>query len=158
MAVSAFRATGAEWPFDLESSDGNRILDYLENTGQGLFRHPTPDGYSDFKEDWLITNPIMSIWRLMIYVIEESDNEKRNLRIEENTPSSVRSAADLVDYWSDRILGRPLPEGEREGIVDFMADGRSETMDTLWDTNSDVARRLRYMVSLILLSPTNFLR
>jgi len=51
-----------------------------------------------------------------------------------------------------------LPEGEREGIVDFMADGRSETMDTLWDTNSDVARRLRYMVSLILLSPTNFLR
>jgi uncharacterized protein (DUF1800 family) len=158
MAVSAFRATGAEWPFSLESSDGDRILDYLENTGQGLFRHPTPDGYSDFKEDWLSTNPIMSIWRLMIYAVEESDNEKRNLRIEENTPSSVRSAAGLVDYWSDRILGRPLPEGEREGIVDFMADGRSETMDTLWDTNSDVARRLRYMVSLILLSPTNFLR
>jgi hypothetical protein len=158
MAVSAFRATGAQWPFDMESSDGNRILDYLESTGQGLFRHPTPDGYSDFKEDWLSTNPIMSTWRLIIYAVEDSNNDIRNLRIEETTPTTIRSAASLVDYWTDRILGRPLPEGEREAIIGFMADGRSETMDTLWNTDSNVGRRLRYMVSLILLSPSNFLR
>ena len=51
-----------------------------------------------------------------------------------------------------------MPEGEREAIVEFMADGRSETIDTLWDADSNVARRLRYMVGLILLSPANFLR
>ena len=158
MAVSVFRATAPEWPFDLESSDGDRVLDYLESTGQGLFRHPTPDGYPDVMEDWLSTNPIMSIWRLIVYAVDDSNNDVRNLRIVETTPSGMRSAEDLVDYWVDRILGRSIPEGEREALVDFMADGRSSGMDTLWDSDSDVARRLRYTVGLILMSPTNFLR
>ena len=91
MSVSAFRATGAEWPWDMESSDSGRILDYLENSGQGLFRHPTPDGYSDFKEDWLSTNPMMSIWRLVLYAVDDSNNDVRNIRIEETTPSNLRS-------------------------------------------------------------------
>lgn len=158
MAVSAFRSTGAEWPWDMESSDSGRILDYLSNAGQGMFRHPTPDGYSDYKEDWLSTNPMMSIWRLVLYAVDDSNNDIRNLRIEETTPNSLRSAVDLADYWIDRILGRTLPEGEREAIVEFMADGRSETIDTLWDADSGVGRRLRYMVALIVLSPSNFLR
>jgi hypothetical protein len=158
MAVSAFRATGAQWNFSLENGDASRILDYLENSGQGLFRHPTPDGFSDFKEDWLSTNPIMSMWRFMIQAVEESDNDIRHLRIEETTPGDVKSAVDLVDYWIDRILGRPLPEGEREGLIDFMANGRSETIDTLWYADSEVGRRLRYLVALILMSPTNYLR
>ena len=158
MAVSAFRATGAQWNFSLENGDASRILDYLENSGQGLFRHPTPDGFSDFKEDWLSTNPIMSMWRFMIQAVEESDNDIRHLRIEETTPGDVKSAVDLVDYWIYRILGRPLPEGEREGLIDFMANGRSETIDTLWYADSEVGRRLRYLVALILMSPTNYLR
>ena len=158
MAVSTFRATGAQWPWSMEHSDSGRILDYLENSGQGLFRHPTPDGYSDYKEDWLSTNPIMSIWRLVLYAVDDSNNDIRNIRIEEVTPSNLRSAVDLADYWINRILGRPLPEGEREAIVEFMADGRSETIDTLWDADSSVGRRLRYMVALIVLSPSNFLR
>ena len=94
----------------------------------------------------------------MIQAIEESDNDVRHLRIQATTPASVRSAVDLVDYWIDRILGRPMPEGERESLIDFMANGRSETMDTLWDADSDTGRRLRYMVALILMSPTNYLR
>lgn len=158
MAVSAFRATRAEWSFSLESSDADRMLDYLEATGQGLFRHPTPDGFSDFKEDWLSTNPIMSIWRFMVFVVEESHEDVRHLRIEQATPTDKRSSVDLVDYWMNRILGRPMPEGERQALIEFMANGRSSTMDTLWDSDSDVARRLRYVVALILLSPTNFLR
>lgn len=158
LAAGAFRATGAQWVFSLENGDASRILDYLENSGQGLFRHPTPDGFSDFKEDWLSTNPVMSMWRFMIQVVEESDNDIRHLRIEASTPSGVRSAVELVDYWVDRILGRSLPEGERESLIDFMANGRSETMDTLWDADSNAGRRLRYVVALILMSPTNYAR
>ena len=100
----------------------------------------------------------MSMWRFMIQAVEESDNDIRHLRIEETTPGDVKSAVDLVDYWIDRILGRPLPEGEREGLIDFMANGRSETIDTLWYADSEVGRRLRYLVALILMSPTNYLR
>jgi uncharacterized protein (DUF1800 family) len=158
LAASAFRATGAQWDFSMSNDDASRILDYLENSGQGLFRHPTPDGFSDFKEDWVSTNPIMSMWRFMIQAVEESDNDIRHLHIEASTPGNIRSAVALVDYWINRILGRPIPEGEREGLIDFMANGRSETMDTLWDSNSDAGRRLRYMVALILMSPTNYLR
>lgn len=157
-AVSAFRATGADWNWKMDSKDADRILDYLENAGQGLFRHPTPDGYSDFKEDWLSTNPVMSMWRFMIQAIEESENDVRHLHIEDSTPAHLRSAVDLVDYWIDRILGRPMPEGEREALIDFLANGRSETMDTLWDSDSEVGRRLRYVVALILMSPSNYLR
>jgi uncharacterized protein (DUF1800 family) len=71
IAVSAFRATNAQWPFSMEISDTTRMLDYLQSAGQGLFRHPTPDGFSDNKENWLSTNPIMSIWRFMINAVED---------------------------------------------------------------------------------------
>jgi uncharacterized protein (DUF1800 family) len=156
MAVSAFRATMAVLYGNQRHT--TRILDYLQSSGQGLFRHPIPDGFSDHKEDWLSTNPIMSIWRFMINAVEDSNEDVRHIRIEEATPATVRSSEEIVDYWANRILGRSIPEGEREGLVEFMANGRSSTMDTLWDSSSDAARRLPITVALILLSPTNFLR
>ena len=94
----------------------------------------------------------------MINAVEDSNEDVRHIRIEEATPATVRSSEEIVDYWANRILGRSIPEGEREGLVEFMANGRSSTMDTLWDSSSDAARRLPITVALILLSPTNFLR
>ncbi len=158
VAVSAFRATGSAWDFDPQFRDTQRLMDYMSSAGQRLFAHPTPDGYSDFKENWVSTNPLMSDWRLILYVVEESHEDVRHLRIEETTPNEVRSANELVDYWSQRVLGKILPEGERKPIVDFMANGRNPDMNTLWYADSNVGRRLRYLVGLILISPTNFLR
>jgi len=158
VAASALRASDSEWPFDPEDSDTGRLLDYLSNAGQALFRHSPPDGYSDYKEDWLSTNPIMGNWRMLGWLVEESAGDLRHLRIEQTTPTALRTANELVDYWVDRILGRSIDESDRDNLVNYMAHGRNPNFDTLWDSESEVATRLRGLVALILMSPYNFER
>jgi hypothetical protein len=51
--VSALRATGAD------THAHKPLMDYLHRMGQGLFQHPTPDGYPDEETPWLGT----LLWR-----------------------------------------------------------------------------------------------
>ncbi|HMN27275.1 MAG TPA: hypothetical protein PKE45_03900, partial [Caldilineaceae bacterium] len=66
-------------------------------------------------------------------------------------PPSIKTAVNIVDYWSRRLLGRALPANERQYIIDFMAYGRQPTLDLPAD---EIAERLRYMIALIFMSPT----
>jgi len=60
-----------------------------------------------------------------------------------------------VDFWVQRILGRPLPDAERAPIVEFMAQGRNADLAL---TAKDIQERLRFMVALIFMSPSFQLR
>ncbi len=51
--VSALRAVAAD------THAHKPLLDYLHRMGQGLFQHPTPDGYPDEEAPWLGT----LLWR-----------------------------------------------------------------------------------------------
>jgi hypothetical protein len=69
------------------------------------------------------------------------------------TPGGVRSSNALVDFWSDRILGRPMDPAARTEVVELMAQGRNPDFDLPLDTDADVRDRLRSMLGLIFLSP-----
>ena len=72
------------------------------------------------------------------------------------------TAVNLVDFWSQRLLGRVLTGQRRQQIVGFMAQDGDPASYVIEDTDSrastDMKRhynqqRLRSMVSLILMSP-----
>lgn len=129
--------------------------------GQPLFAWPAPDGFPDVKERWTGTMSMLQRMRLCNFLIDwkypgDSPNaDQRYFRPEETTPSSLTTPQQLVDYWSNRILGRALPPNSYTEIVEFMASGRNVTQDL---PREDIDERLRYMIALILMSSTFMLR
>lgn len=150
--VSAIRATSANYAW----SDSLRWR--YDSMGQFLFDWRPPNGYPDFKEAWSSTMPMLQRWRTINWMmdnwrIEGDGANKDDLRINVlgQTPADRKSANALVDYWSGRCLLRPLPPEERGPILAFMAAGKNPDSEL---PAEDISERLRFMVGLILMSPS----
>ena len=94
-------------------------------------------------------------WRLMNWLIDvENVSGVHQLNVLAQTPSGVRTANQLADFWIDRIFGRPIPAQDRYEIVEFMAQGHNPDFELPLDTDEDTQDRLRSMVGLIFMSPS----
>ena len=128
-----------------------------DDIGQGLFNWRPPNGYPDDRNAWTGTMALLQRWRHCNWLFgwqiggEGADADTYRLRPESQTPGQYLSPTDLVNYWSNRILGRLLPVNERQPVIDFMASGRNPDFDLPAD---QIAERLRQMVALICLSPS----
>ena len=126
----------------------------FNNLGQGLFRWNPPNGYPDMREAWSSTMPMLQRWRLVNWLLEwkfSDDARKDEFRLRFAHPSQSTTPVEIVDYWSYTLLGYALPDAERWSIIQFMAFGRSPTSALPVDQIED---RLRYMIGLILVSPS----
>ncbi len=125
--------------------------------GQGLFGWRPPNGYPDDREAWTGTMPLLQRWRhgnwLFSWRIggDGADKDTYRLRPEAVTPSSLRTPNELVNWWSQRLLGRKLPAEEHAAVVNLIAAGRNPDFDL---PDEDYSERLRQMVALICMSPS----
>jgi uncharacterized protein (DUF1800 family) len=145
----------------------------FNQTGHGSFRWPSPDGYPDTARRWTSASVMGQSWRLLSRLPElrESSDGDFLLQIqaltEQGLPTSgERSAAKLVDWWINRLVGRPIAAQRRQELIDFMrqnatADAPLNITANLpygsWSAGNLSAHytpvRLRAMVSLILMVP-----
>ncbi len=150
-AVSALRASNADFTFT------NSFRWYFGNMGQRLFSWHPPDGYPDLKEDWSSTMPMLQRWRFINWITEwkyggeGANKDMKRIRYLEQMPASKKTPNQIADFWIDRILGRSMPDVERQQVVDFMAHGRNPDYELPAD---QIEERLRYMVALIFMSPS----
>jgi uncharacterized protein (DUF1800 family) len=154
--ASAMRAAGAQFPFVIGDGDSDNFFWYFGNAGQPLFGRRSPDGYPDNQAAWTSPNPRVGGWRLCTWLMNESAAGTYYLDVVGQTPSGVRSANDLADFWIDRILGRPMSPTDRGYVVQLMAAGQNPDLSLPW--NDSVKHRVRAMVGLILWSPEFFYR
>lgn len=154
-SVSLMRSVG----YDFETRSD---FFYRYNVGgQPLFAWASPDGFPDTRGRWTGTMSMLQRLRICNYLIDwkyskdSPQGDIRYFRPEEQTPASIKTPIALVDYWSNRILGRALPAVAYDEIVEFMADGRSETQEL---PQEKIDERLRYMIALIFMSSTFMLR
>ncbi len=156
IAVSALRAVGAgaiPWVYD--HPETNWFFSRYDDCGQDLFRWRAPNGFPDTRDAWTSTTPRAMSWRLCGSIIDWRDGSGNYLlKIVQLTPSNVRSATGMADFWIQRILRRSIPVAERQALIDFMAAGFNPDLDLPVDTDSSTADRLRAMVGLILMSPS----
>ena len=152
--MSAMRAGEANWDFALDDSDTDTLLWLYDAAGQPLFAWHPPNGYPDFKGVWISSSPRVQSWRTVNWLSEVTDPSD-NFRVDilGATPPGVRSAEELAEFWSNRILGRLMPPAEHEELIDFMAQGVTPTLPLPLDTDEDIQSRLRAMVGLIFMSP-----
>ena len=155
IAISAFRGAGGDLPFVLRNEATDYFLYAYYITGQPLFSWHPPNGYPDVKVAWNTTSPRVMCWRLantlmMLY----DDNDNFYFDVLGQTPAGVRSAQDLVSFWTERVLGQPAAAVDEAELVDFMAQGHNPTFDLPLDTDEDTQDRLRALVALIFMSPS----
>ncbi len=126
-----------------------------DNMGQALFEWHPPNGYPDVRFVWTSTMPMLQRWRMINWMMEwtyggEGAN-KDEKRVKFNQPAGLLKPKAIVDYWSTRLLGYVLPDNERNAISEFLAYGRNVEYDLPSD---QIDERLRYMVDLILMTPS----
>jgi uncharacterized protein (DUF1800 family) len=155
VAVNAMRAADAQFTFELGESEFDSFLWRYDQAGQPLFSWRAPDGYPDHKEDWQSAAPRVMLWRLCNWLLDvEDDDDQHLLDVVGQTPSWIRSARGMADFWIDRALGQAMPLSERDEIVAFMAQGHNPDYDLPVDSDRYTRERLRAMVALIFMSPS----
>jgi uncharacterized protein (DUF1800 family) len=154
IVISAMRAAVPDYTFAEAESDVNSLLWSFEQCGQPLFGWRAPDGFPDHKDDWLSVSPRVMAWRLGNHLITSEENDVHHMDIVGMTPSDRRSANEIVDYWIDRVFGRPIPTHERQALVDFMAQGHNPNYDLPVATDGDTRERIRALVGLMFMSPS----
>jgi hypothetical protein len=148
------------------------LLTRFQQTGHGSFRWPAPDGYPDTAERWSSVFVLGQVWRLLSRLPElrESGSSGPLMQIQSlsvnNLPSGQRTARRLVDFWIERLIGRPIAEERRAELIDFLRqnaaaddvlDLESGLPDGLWAAGNLSAHytpaRLRATVALICTCP-----
>jgi uncharacterized protein (DUF1800 family) len=122
--------------------------------GQPLFGRRAPDGYPDRQEAWANSMSLLYRWNMAVGVVENWMNEEDATVIQVDlpaqTPTERRTAAELADYWIERLLGRALTAADRQVVVDFLAQEYAAD-EPLSDEH--LQYWLPGMVELILMSP-----
>lgn len=152
IAVSALRAGAAEMSFTMDDDSTQSFLWRFDDTGHEPFHWPAPNGFPDTRDAWISMTPRVMSWRLLGALIDLDDSGPWALDVLAQTPSNVRSANALADFWIDRCLGREMAPEDRDQIVQFMAQGINPDFD-LDFTESSTTDRLRSMVGLLFMSP-----
>jgi uncharacterized protein (DUF1800 family) len=190
-AVSALRATGADFTPVPDNSatytPTEEFIGRLQAAGQRLFYWPAPNGYPDNQVTWSSTGPLGMTLKLLPRLLEmhqgESYDNTRPFLIDIQTQTlaafpnaAERTAANLIGYWCDRILGYRPPATLAVAIdmlrqnaaatdpLDIVTDSDDDGQPNhvgVWNLN-DLSRhytiaRLRTAIGLILCSP-EFLR
>ena len=130
---------------------------WYNSMGQSLFGWHPPNGYPDVAPAWSSTMPVLQRWRFVNEILEwkiggeGADKDNKRIVVDGVMPASVATPEEIVDFWSNRLLGYVLPAAERTEIVEFMAFGRGTDSDLPPD---QIAERLRYMIALTLMSPS----
>jgi hypothetical protein len=189
-AVSALRATGADFTPKPDNTTTytptEEFMGRLQAAGQRLFYWPAPNGYPDDPIAWSSTGTLGRTLKMLPRLLEMHQIESYNnahpflVDVQAQTigtfPANQRTAATLIGYWCDRILGfRPEPiytvavdflrqNAAATTALDLVTDGTDNGHPAhtgTWNLN-DLSRhytiaRLRTAIGLILCSP-EFLR
>ena len=122
------------------ASFGQMLFDALLDMGQAPFYCPTPDGYPDQAAAWINTANLLARWNLALTLTSGKGTGALFQPAAHEGSVGLKTAPEAVDYWTDRLLHRPLPAAARQHLLDFMGQ----------DVSAAGQRRL---VAMILASP-----
>lgn len=152
VAVSAMRAAGSQFPFVMGNTDTDSFISLYNASGHKVFGRPSPDGYPDTQAAWSVPNPRVGGWRFTAYLMNARTGASvYYLDVVNQTPATMRSSRQLVDFWIDRIFTRALSTNDHDAALDFMAQGLDPDLALPW--NASVQNRVRALVGLFFWSP-----
>ncbi len=127
----------------------DRAERYLELMDHVPFRWRTPDGYPDLGPRWRGMHMLVGRWNYALALCEERlDGLTFDFYRQQVGAGVGNSPAAIVDYWTERLLGRALLPADREILIDYLGRGSREGLPS-----ATVRQRLPMFVALVLDSP-----
>ena len=162
--VAAMRGAGSNWSLAPSGARADEFVWRFGFTGHTPFGWPAPNGYPDASRAWSGSNTYGQTWKMLDWLASETDADVPILPILALTRSNVPkwTAAAIVDYWCNRLLGYLPAAARRQVLNKFLAQNGDPASYVIEDTEdwsgNDLKRhynqsRIRSVVSLILLSP-----
>lgn len=125
----------------------------LAAMGHVPYNWPDPDGYPDVKERWSGASPLLTRWNLGLAMVGAGGTGTTQFipgfLPAAQTPGSLGTAGEVVDYWLDRLLHREMTEEDRGQVIEYLAGTAEESTPV----DSRIRQRVPMMIALILDSP-----
>ena len=156
LLVSYIRATALDFP-PLNLFNTGLLSWSMEPTGYRLFSWPTPTGHPDTMSFWLSTNVMLRRWNLpndmlnrWFWGLANTDPVPFKLRAE--IPASATTSRQIVAFWVQRLLGRPISDANFQTLLSLMAQSANPDGPPS-GTDTDLTDRVNYLVTLIAMMP-----
>ena len=129
-----------QWYSSLVGWDG-----FLNHMGQVPFAWLTPDGYPDQKENW--TSSVVMVYRWNLGLAMAEGRVAPGFRPRLHRPADLASAAEIVDHWIRRLIGRAMLAADRDTLLAWFTNGGTLSLAQA------AAQREDGLIALILDSP-----
>jgi uncharacterized protein (DUF1800 family) len=144
--AAMLRATQAQ----LNPSKAKETGDHLWQLGQPLFGRLPPDGYPDTRAAWTSTSSLLERWRWAQGIAGDWWSEVLKTEVVKQTPT--RQPTEVLAFWTNRILARPLVPQSQASITAFIKEIRGGNLrDPL--TDADAQWFIPLVVAAVLSTP-----
>lgn len=146
--ASYLRATGADFAPRMD------VIDALDHMGQMLFRWPTPTGHPDASGYWQSGTFMLRRWNLPLVLRDESWKGIASFHFLTLTPADCTTAGQVLDNWSQRLLGSTVSGQSRPALLQVLMDdeGAQDGSEFSGD-DKDRDTRIGSCVALLAASP-----
>jgi uncharacterized protein (DUF1800 family) len=119
--------------------------------GQRMFEWRPPDGPPDVREHWATSNGMLQRWNY-VYRLASGwwTNDNYTLSVDGLMPNTVRTPRAIVEWWLVRCVQRPVADATMEGLIQFIAEGRSSDLPIPEDQVED---KLKFLAATIVMCP-----
>ncbi len=111
---------------------------YLQQSGTGIFEHPTPDGLPEADSDYASSNALLQRWRFvskMSWALWRLAPPGWRHQLQRPNPEVERQ---LVQYISQGLTGYPLDERSLEAAMQALATSRTKSTDRVHEVTAVV--------------------
>ena len=143
--ASYLRATNADFAPRME------VVEQLDEMGQRLFRWTTPTGHPDTSAYWQGGTFLLRRWNLPLVLRSDDWKGVAAFHFLTRTPADCRTVGQVLEHWSQRLLGQSAPEKIRTSLLQILADNDEAKADAEFG-GDDKERDERLAASIALLA------
>ncbi|MBC8078065.1 MAG: DUF1800 family protein, partial [Chloroflexales bacterium] len=144
LAASFLRITEAN------ATPNTNLFNWLSEMGYRHFNWSPPTGHPDTADDWLSTNVTLRRWNV-VNTFFTKEFGAATLDMVAKTPAGATSRQ-IVAFWVERVLGRPLPERSVDVLIGLMRQDAGPDVPPIGNAE-DIRDRINSLVALIAMTP-----
>ncbi|MDB6137909.1 MAG: hypothetical protein JWO94_981, partial [Verrucomicrobiaceae bacterium] len=146
--TSYLRATDAEFTPRMD------LVNQLDQMGQLLFRWTTPTGHPDTSGYWQGGTFLLRRWNLPLVLRDNDWKGVANFHFVTRTPAACRTTGQVLDHWSQKLLGHVITGPFRTQLAQVLADNdQARDTDEFKGEDKDCDERIAACVSLLAATP-----
>ena len=146
--TSYLRATDAEFTPRMD------LVNQLDQMGQLLFRWSTPTGHPDTAGYWQGGTFLLRRWNLPLVLRDNDWKGVATFHFVTRTPAECRTTGQVLDHWSQKILGHPASGKIRGQLVQVLADDdHAKETDAFQGEDKDRDERIAACAALLAATP-----